>query len=293
MRYFFLLVVCIIGYGAMAQEKTFSGRVIDKDKKGIPFCMVKAKDKAIGVYCDDDGKFSIAVNPDSVKAFSFFCMGYQEQEIPTEKLGTNTVIELKNAYKSLRSVTLKKKKGRMEYGVLGRKKLKHVGDCYQKYGDEDAMYFKADPEEDGTLKEVHVYVTSEGAPATKFRIHVYEKDSATNLPARELTDSNLIVQATEGNQWVVADLGDKNIALNNGVFISVEWISGFGNSLEAMQSLKHPEVKNHNGQVVGLALNYGVPYMYHRAGFHSEWGFGYADYFCPMIYCTYTYIKPF
>jgi hypothetical protein len=291
MKYIFLVAAGLLSLETLAQDKVFSGKVLDKDKNGVPFCMVKAKDRPIGVYCDDFGKFSIEVNPDSVKAFEFSCLGYQKKEISLDKMGADAVIELQKTYTNLNSVLFKRRKGPLQTGILGKKKLKQVGDCYQKYGDEDAMYFRADPDEDGTLKQVHVFVTGEGQPTAKFRVHVYEKDTTTNLPSTELTDSNLIVQATAGNEWVVADLSDKNIAIREGVFISVEWISGFGNSLEAMQSLKHPDVKNHNGQVIGLALNYGVPYMYHRAGFHNEWGFSYADYLCPMIYCTYTYVK--
>jgi hypothetical protein len=297
MKRILLFLAVLIAFHSTAQDRAFYGKVIDKDnKKRIPFAVIQAKDRNEGVYCDEHGIFSITSNTDSVKAFIISCLGYKKQEIPVSQFPKDSItIALQREYSTLKTVEFKSRKGKMKDGILGRRNMKHIGDCYQKYGEEDAVYFKSDPGRDGTLQEILVYITSEGVPDTKFRIHVYEKDPLTNLPSKELTDSNLIVHATTGDEWVVADLGSKNIPIRDGIYVSVEWISGHGNNAQNLQSGKHKEVNEHNGQVLGLALNYGVPHMYFRQAFHSEWGnrtgHSYSDYLCPMIYCTYSYVK--
>ena len=298
MKYQLLVVFLFMAFNSFAQERAFFGKVIDKDtKEGIPFSVVKAKDRNEGIYTDENGRFAFTSNTDSAKSFIFYCLGYARQELQANQLSSDSiVVELRKQYSNLGEVVIKDRTGKMRSTYMGKKKSKHVGDCYQKYGEEDALFLKADKSRDGVLKEVWIYITDEGVPDSKFRIHIYAKDSVTNLPSKELTDSNLIVHATHGDEWVKTDLSNKWIPVNDGVFISVEWISGHGNENKSLQSVKHAEVNNHNGQVLGLTRNMWkgkghIEYMYHRDAFHNEWGFSFNPLLCPMIYAKYTYYK--
>ncbi len=298
MKYLLPLLLVFVSLHSIAQDRTFSGRVMDKDKKeGIPFCVVKVKDRNEGVYTDEDGRFTFTANPDSAKAFVFVSLGYGKREIAADQFRNEAlIVELQKESTSLKEVVVKAENGKVRHKNLGKKKLKHITDCYQKYGEEDAMFLYASKMTNNTrLKEICVYITNEGEPTTKFRIHVYERDPATNLPGKELTDSNLIVHANKGNEWVKADLSSKRIPVAGGVFVSVEWIAGHGNNDVALTSRKHADVKDHNGQVLGLAKNYGVPFLCHRSSFHTEWKSalesGLNPTYCPMIYGNYTYTK--
>jgi len=287
-----LLTVCRL----CAQERPYMGRVIDKDtRQGIPFCVVKVKDRNEGVYTDDAGRFAFTANTDSAKTFIFYCLGYTKVEIPSSQMGTDSVtVTMQKEYSSLKEVVVSDDNGG-KTAWMGKKKSKHVSDCYQKYGGEIAAFERADKARNGVLKEVYVYITDEGVPDSKFRIHIYSKDSATNMPAEELTDSNVIVHATKGNEWVKTDLSNRHIHVGEGVFISVEWVSGHGNADKAMQSMKHPIVDAHNGQVLGLTKNtfkkWGSRYMYQRDPFNSSWHFSFNPMYCPMVYARYTYHK--
>ena len=297
MKYLLLTIIILSALSSFSQERIFAGRVIDKDKKeGIAYCIVKVKDRNEGVYTDENGRFSFTATPDSVKAFVISSLGYAKREISTGEFTKDSlVIELKKESTSLKEVVFTGETGKVRRRYLGKKKLRHISDCYQKYGEEDAVFLYADKVNRNTLKEIFVYITNEGVPDTKFRIHIYEKEPGTNLPGKELTDSNLIVHANTGNEWVKVNLASKRISVSGGVFISVEWIAGHGNNEQALTSRKHSDVTDHNGQVLGLARNYGVPYMCHRSSFHTEWksnlDYGLNPSFCPMIYGTYTYIR--
>jgi len=298
MRYLLLTIIMLLSLSSFSQERVFLGRVIDKEKKdGIAYCIVKVKDRNEGVYTDENGRFSFTANPDSAKAFIISSLGYAKKEIPAVSFGRDSlVIELQKQNTNLKEVVITGETGKVRRRTLGKKKLRHQSDCYQKYGEEVAVFLYADKINKNTLKEIFVYITNEGVPDTKFRIHVYEKEPGTNLPGKELTDSNLIVHANTGNEWVKVNMASKKISVSGGVFISVEWIAGHGNSEQALTSRKHIDVTDHNGQVLGLARNYGVPFMCHRSSFHTEWQ-GALEYgnmnpaYCPMIYGTYTYTK--
>lgn len=274
------------------------GRVVDKEKRGIPFAVVEAKDMNQGVYCDDNGVFAFTGNADQIKTLVIFCLGYEKKEISTEILPLDSIIvELNTKVATLKAVSIKAKKGTPTEGVLGksRRQLEYAGDCYRYYGSETAIRLKADTAHNGILKAVYVYITDEGDWKTKFRVHLYEWDS---LPHKELTDTSLVVQATSGNSWVKVDVSSLKILVNKGLFASVEWISGYGNTQRKLQSDKNPEVSDYNGQVLGLTSDYGKPSKtYSRKPFSKKWIYydspdaqRKGGYFLnPMIYCTYTY----
>ena len=303
MKYVFLLMIIGTSLQSFAQERMFFGRVIDNNKKGIPFAVVEAKGRNEGVYCNEDGVFSFRGNADSIKVLVISCMGYERKEIITEILPLDSIIaELKPRIASLKEVAIKGKKGKTKEGVLGKngKKLRYDGDCYRYYGSETAVLLKPNEEEEGTLKDIYVYITNDGDYTTKFRIHVYAWDTGTKVPTEEITDSNLVVMATSGNMWVKASLADKNIHVDGGLFVSVEWISGFGNNENKLQSSLNPEVTSYNGQVLGITSDYGrESIVYNRKPFHREWEYydppdaqrKYGRFLNPMIYCTYTYVR--
>ncbi|GAA4464083.1 hypothetical protein GCM10023093_13730 [Nemorincola caseinilytica] len=275
--------------------------MVDDKHNGIPFAVIEARERHEGVYTDANGYFAFSGDTAIIRTLAVFCMGYEEQVLHTATLPADSLtIQLRPKATTLRAVQVKPREGKVRNGILGRskRKLSKDGDLFRKYGAETAILLTADTGQyDATLRDVYVYITGEGAPTSYFRVHVYEYDS---LPGREVTDSNVVVHARKGNSWVRVDLRSKYIPVGKGLFVSVEWVSGFGNTMSALASEQHAEVVGFNGQVVGITADYGKPSCtYSRAPFSDQWEY-YDDpaaqrkggYFLnPMIYCTYTYIK--
>ncbi len=301
MKSFFFLIAFLFSLSSSAQYRVFSGRVIDRQHQGVPFAVVEVKDKHQGVYCDENGFFSFSGDAAFINTLVVSCMGYEKKEINTDILPINDslIIELRTKVANLKEVAITSKKGSPKQATLGknRRQLSYTGDCYRYYGSETAIRLKADTAlNGGLLNAIYVFITDEGDYTTRFRVHVYQWDT---LPQNEITDSNLVVRATEANTWVKIDVSKKKIPVGKGLFISVEWIAGFGNTLQSLQSAKNPEVSNYNGQVLGLTSDYGKPSRtYSRNPFSKKWIYYDAaeaqrkgGYFLnPMIYCTYTYI---
>ena len=301
MRPNYRLVVAVlsilISQPATAQQATLVGTVKDKETQaGIPFCQIMVGGKNEGTYTDESGRFSLTTEWATGTTLSFSNIGYRPAERIISNPSTDSLrIELTKKYNTLKEVVVKPGKEKNVY--IGYKKQKHVSDCYQKYGEEIALFLKADKRKNGWLKQVYVYITNEGKPDTKFRIHIYTMDSVTHKPFEDITDTNIIVQDSQGNEWVVADLSDKHIPMNDGAFVSVEWIEGHCNSAQVLQSTKHTEVSMLNGQVLGLSRNSWkgkrhIQYMFHRDAFQKEWGFSFNPIYRPMIYAKVSYYNP-
>jgi hypothetical protein len=299
MRTILIISLWVLAVTATAQSRVFVGRITDRQHRGIPFAIVQVKDRPQGVYTDENGAFAFTADAAEVQTLVFFCMGYEKKEMAVAGLPADSImVTLNSQATALREVAITGRKGKARTATLGnsRRQLHHDGECYRNYGAETAIKLKADTAHDGVLKEVYVYITGDGDWRTRFRVHVYEWDL---LPGRELTDSNIIVAATRPDSWVRVDLTALRIPVNDGLFVSVEWISGYGNTQQVLGSAKHPEVTAYNGQVPGLTTGYGKPSRtYSRKPFASEWEW-YDDaaaprkggYFLnPMIYATYSYV---
>jgi len=319
MKAILLISLLLFTTPGKAQVRTFYGRVVDIDGKGIPYAAIEADDRLEGFLCLENGTFSFEANPDSVKTFIFYSMGYERKKIMVKKLPLDSIIvHLSPGYYNLEEETItadKKRKSREH--ILGKKNLHHNGGSYMLYGDEVAIYLNANPERKGFLKEIYVYITDQGIPTTKFRVHVYQKDATNIFPSSELTDNPIIAQAAKGNEWVKVDVSNERISTGNGIFISVEWLTGNGNDSKRIPFTEHAKYyiagsgasdpsPYINGQVLGMTWNYGIQSITFESSHkkHDSWDYinPYAKkirhgvirmshWINPMIYCTYRYAE--
>ena len=118
-----LLIACLWAFSSWAQDRPFYGRVTDKDtKEGIPFCLVKVKDRYEGVYTDENGRFAFTANPDSSRILIFYCLGYNKLELQASQLKTDSnFIHLTREYSSLKEVVIKDRTGKQKHDYIGKK----------------------------------------------------------------------------------------------------------------------------------------------------------------------------
>lgn len=326
---YLLLIILLFPAKVFAQDSTkvhikkYYGRVVGEDNNGLPHAIVEVKELLYGEYCDINGRFKIEVNIDSAKVLQFYSYGYERKEVVLAKLhGDSIYVMLKKIHQNLGEVVVKSaRKRKVKHDILGRRKLKCIGSCYQAYGEEIAIFLESDPERNGILNEAFFYLTNEGTPTSKFRIHVYGIDTTSQLdkkfnipfPGKEITDTDIVANGVVGNDWVKVDLSSKNIRLGKGVFLSMEWVLDFGNSEEPVYQKDFQKyyvagseeiMQRHliNGQVLGLTWGYGIQgLMFHKN--HDEWYpvslitpnrhllYTSMHGINPMIYATYSYSK--
>lgn len=285
MRALLSILLLFIAVDCSAQNRTIQGKVTDEKIRPIPYAIVQVKGTSNGVYTNEQGQFSIT-SAGMADMLIFQCTGYEQKEmLPRDFTG---IVILKEKTNILSEVTISYKKKKMKTGQLGIRS-KSFGDAYFAPGIENGIYFTGNHVKNGYIKNIYVYVRDKGVPTNKFRVHVYEADTSIQLPIADITDTNLIVHAIKGEEWVEIDVSNKRIPVKNGLIISMEWLDGFGND-NTMQNQGTIQFK---GQVLGLTRFNGIQYTYHRNIFAPD---GYKeqskfDYLVPMIYCTYTYPK--
>ena len=146
-----------------------------------------------------------------------------------------------------------------------------------------------------------IYITNDGVPETKFRVHVYDIDSSGRYPGADITDSNVVLHANTGNEWVSVDLSSKRIPLGKGLFISIEWIEEHGH-IHQVEYCMRDQGNIPDSNLPGKKMDYHAlggtdgynkegSIFYARHPFSKEWDALNSVLFNPMIYCTYNHIK--
>lgn len=295
-----MYLLVMVSQAVYGQQRVFMGRVVDKDQHSIPYAVVQAKGRNEGVYCDERGVFAFTADASVVRTIVVSCLGYEQRELNTDIIPNDSIlVVLQSRVASLRAVKITAQKGPQQMGVLGKSRHheRYEGDCYRYYGSETAIKLKGDTSKHAYLDAIYVYVTSDGDFTSHFRVHAYEWGE---LPEHELTDSSVVVHGEHGDSWVKADVSKLNIPVGAGLFLSVEWISGYGNSKMTLQSATDPDITGYNGQVIGLTTDYGKPSKtYSRKPFSDKWTYydspdamRKGGYFLnPMIYATIRYAK--
>lgn len=269
-----LVLVCsIMAMGLHAQERRFYGRLVNKDNVGLPNSFVKIKGQNQSFACDNKGGFSFTVNASAEDSMVFFAQGHYAATVVVDVLPEDSIIiEMRKIPNTLQEAVVGAHNRRMREGVAGHTGSAHQAGCYLLFKDEIALWLPADSTRNGILKEVNVYVTKEGkAHRNKFRVHLYMPDS-TGAPGEEVTDSLLILGASRGNEWVSADLTNRKIQVGKGLFMSVEWIFGYGNDGYPYNIVGASNYYSgtdsfrnfYNGQVLGMNWQDGQARVYRR-----------------------------
>jgi hypothetical protein len=276
-------LLILFSSAAEAQNITCKGQVVDTLGTGIPYAVIQVKGKQQGTYSNEQGAFSISVAESDI--LIFYCAGYEKREILAKNWHFSTV-KLQEHDNLLNEVTISSKKNRLRHGQLG-KRSKRYGDASFGPGYEMGLYFSCSEIANGRLSKIYLYVRDKGTAINKFRVHVYEADTITRLPIRDITDSNLIVHATKGEEWMEIDVTNKSIRIRNGMIISMEWLKGYGNNNTRAKVLEE-DLVGYEGQMLGLTDRNDWQYQYTNNMFLNKHSTSLVP-LTPMIYCTYAY----
>ncbi|MDP4186464.1 MAG: TonB-dependent receptor [Bacteroidota bacterium] len=97
MKQFFLLLFLILSLTNLyAQERIFSGTVIDENNDPLPGTTIMVKGASIGTITDGNGNFKILI-PSGSKMISVSCIGYQTQDINIADKTTVNIHLVQNA----------------------------------------------------------------------------------------------------------------------------------------------------------------------------------------------------
>lgn len=256
-NYLFFLVFIGISFNTKSQI-IIEGFTKDEKSNSLAYVSFYCKNKFIGMS-NELGKFQFQI-PDSLKFDILKCkyLGYTPSVISLNewsKSKEQTII-LKQSSIALNDFEVKTKTN-YKFG-----KPKFVGSLKNNSnmpyfihlgpGSVVGLFIKNEFSKLAYLKKAHFYITKDGFPGTKFRVHVYEVNN-DGMPEKELLDSNYYGQGSDtGEKWVTVDLSKAAIQFpTSGLIIAMEWLPIAEGQIAEKNSSKTKTKSKFKGQYLG------------------------------------------
>ena len=197
------------------------GKVLNKESGNpIPYATVGLKKQNSGTNADEQGFFTIASQHPNQDSLIISCVGYITMHIAVSDAICRPEIFLSASAKTLRTVIVKDKWTYKEAGTY----KKHQEYCYTTSGFQWQVAKKMSaPSANAQLQSLHVRLSKHNNGSSMFRLHIYQFDSLTRGPGKELTDTVIEVRSTVG--MVSVDMTPYQIELpDKDFFVSLEWL---------------------------------------------------------------------
>ena len=262
------IFLCFSLYSISQKTYQIRGRITDaRTYQPVYYAHIFLKSGKYAGICDENGYFDISFKTEKNDTLLVSAVGYIAYALPVDALPVDNLsnkppagldIQLQNKTYLLNPVIIKEMKSQKKtwktielgvtqkpepekkiYGISstsipflrGRKgRQEHFSTSLWIKNEYDFMGFIPTKRRYvGFIKSVSIFITKYGNPESPVRLHIFEADTLTGRPGRELTYKKIIMKGDTGNQWVKAELTKYHIPVPpNGFHIVVEWLQDSG-----------------------------------------------------------------
>lgn len=193
----------------------------------ISYSTVELRGSRTGTIADFVGYFELEITSNNLSdTLVFSALGYEQVMIFASTLieGENHKIFMSRKVFEIPVIAVKAKN--IKKVVLGNNRRIAIGSLYMDtHGQQTALYIKNKKKIDGKIKSVKYYLSGKGNTDAPFRVRIYEKDSVSNKPGKDLLPQMLVVKPDKRKGWFKIDVSEFNIKIpSDGFFVAFEGV---------------------------------------------------------------------
>jgi hypothetical protein len=252
-----LLIVECTGF---AQRTSYKSKIIDSvTKKPLPFVNIVLKRKTTGTFSDEAGSFQL--QGDLKDSLLISHIGYIRITIPMNV--PRESVELTSQPGTLQEVVItSSRKLRAEIlGFANQKGDNFMGGVFQY-----ALFIKNNSHSIGRVKTLYFHLghsVNRGKSdkrIAKVRVRLYERESPTGIPGRDLLKKELVYEVRPNQKLIKVELVEENIPfLSDGIFVGLD-VLGFMNDSGTLINYHISDVKKHLH--IPLTTKFASPFTY-------------------------------
>lgn len=216
------------------RKKILVGQVCDAlTKEGIPYAAIELRKTHTGIITDDKGRFKIELeqfSPDD--SLYVTSLSYNKQVYSISSFGGIDKLTFYLTIKSIDvpAVSVIGKPGKFE--KKGNKSWFSRGSLYMDtHGQQTALYISNPDTFKGTISKVNYYLSGKGNTDAPFRVRIYNRDTITGKPAKDLLPEIVVVKPVNGSGWFSVNVSRFEIPIpQDGFFVAMEGV--FPNDFE-------------------------------------------------------------
>jgi hypothetical protein len=243
----FLLLLSVLGvaYFNGYAQKNIAGRIIAKDLSPVPYANVLRIGYREGAISNEEGHFSLKVNPGDSILIS--AIGFASQKTLASALVKDSVVVLATSVTELTSIVIKEKKGPKKIFEIGYHRAKNSSRLVTRSaGFQVATYFPNRVKDDSKIEFVKSFVAKIRSPKpSRIRLRFY-KPNYFNGPISDLLHEEILIDLHNKIGKVNVPLKEKNILFpKEGIVVAIEFIGNLD---------KMGRVKKDKGEQIGAYI---------------------------------------
>ena len=228
MRLILFILIFSTSFQLYSQSVEIKGVVVNESNgEPLPYAHLYAPNN-FGTITNDSGQFLIRIDSNAINDTMFVqSLAYEKRKIAIAELLTqpNSVLKLKKKSYLLNQVEITPKEAEIialgpDVCKKGQKGVFNIPYSWQT-GVVIDIPFQA------KLKNVKCRLSKLGSSKFKslFRVRIYEYDTLTKLPTKELTRNSIITHLKKRRGWVSVDVENESIYVNNEqIFVVIETV---------------------------------------------------------------------
>ncbi len=239
---------------------------------GVPYATVEVKGKLVGAICDYRGVYLLEVpiefKNDTIQVSS---MGYEKFVFTSSSQNPDT-IDLKPKQYLLPTLEVESKGYKSQ--VLGLDAKKAKGELYMDtHGQQTALFIETDSQV-GKIEKIRYYLSEKGNTNAPFRVRIYDVDTTTNGPGKDILKQFLVVQPDVTRGWYEINVWEYDLDIpEGGFFVAMEGV--YPNDYEAFIQMNPPKRSNkimkRRQAAMQQILSYGQKLGYKKSKKYRTW----------------------
>lgn len=238
------------------------GRICDSETgKPLEYTGIQLMKSNKGAITEKNGVFRLIVNKKELSdSLLISTLGYERVYLPVKNFSgnTNRTIFLVRRTINIEEVSINLKD--YKFKTIGNKIGISIGSIYiDTHGQQTALYIENKKKKQGEIVAVKYYLSRKGNLIAPFRVRIFEKDSITNAPGKDLLYEMLIIKPDNKRGWFTVDLSQYNLKLpEKGFFVGFQGIHPNDLNEGFKDVTKHSNPLNINyGQRLGFSRKKG------------------------------------
>ncbi len=224
-----------------------------------------------GTITDSKGNFSLLIKKQELTdSIVISSLGFYKVSFPVSSFMQNTghIVYLKQKIINLEEV--KVRASDFKTFSAGNHKIISFGSIYiDTQGQQTALFIENKKRKKGTIGSVSYYLSKKGNTNSPFRVRIYERDSLTMKPGRDLLNEVIIAKPGIDGGWFKVDVSQFNIeAPVQGFYVAIEGI--FPNDYLNKEE-DFVDIATSNDNYVPNSISYGQRLGYSNKNGEDTW----------------------
>jgi len=204
------------------------GYVFESDSiTPVSYATISLKKGQTGVIADNNGLFELEISEDFFNdTLHISSMGYEPVNIPVINVRNKVPVHfyLKKKLYEIKPVFIEPESYRLV--KVGNHKNRPSGSLYMDtHGQQVALFVNIEQNSNATIKTLWYYLSDEGNTDAPFRVRVYEIDTVTKKPGKDIMPEILVIKPRKKSGWFAVDVRQYNLNVcSPGFFIAMEGV---------------------------------------------------------------------